>query len=143
MPFKILILSCLLAGLLLLAHQTYTKQPILKRTISQATAHTPEYFTELYFNDYATFTKKIEVDKEYSGTFSVVNHESTDRSYTYKMLILRNGKVTSIVKRSVYVKQRQSQTIKFIYSANAKNQQVEAVIRFDEMNQQIHVKFSS
>lgn len=60
--------------------------------------------TELYFTDYESMPKFVDVGKRYPIEFTIVNRERRDQRYTYRVTITENNETSVLTTDTVDIK---------------------------------------
>ena len=138
----ILLITAILMAVILAIVGLNNKSKI-SNALTDATTHKPETFTELYFVSYPNITKTLEVGKIYQANFEVTNQESRTVSYIYEVQTYENGMANPPIIKSIELANHRSAVLPFSYSAQAKGESLEIIIRLTGQNQQIHLRASS
>lgn len=96
-----------------------------------------EDFSELYLVNHQTIPYSIAPDKELSFEFVIHNLENKDMNYPYEVFILVDGKKEPLVINSIFIKDKQSKTIKQSLSASFPSKRFEIGVTLIEKDQSI------
>lgn len=104
-------LLILAVGLIVIACLFASKNPEIRKTITLATTHQPETFTELYFENPNSLPAQIEPGKKYSFAFTIHNLENKDMAYPYIVYAVSGNQKIIFDQNTVNIKKDGYKTI--------------------------------
>ena len=104
-----------------------------------ATSRQPEPLSELYFTNYSSLPKTINVGKLYQGAFTMVNREGHLATYSYQEVLIENNKIRTFSPVTFVLGDGSSTIRPFYFSALKAGDTVEVVIT-TSTQQTIHYK---
>lgn len=142
---KQFILACLaivfIGGIIITCEILLLKNPSLvsniKNNVAFVTTKQPEKFTELYFENHLNLPQRIKKNKIYSFKFTIHNHESVDKNYTYEIYFEKDGKKQIVKESSIFIKDEEYTTIDENFSIDLSKTKAKIVVDLSNNNQQI------
>jgi hypothetical protein len=105
------LLSVFTVVLIIVAFLYANKNPEIRKTITLATTHQPETFTELYFENPNSLPVKVEPGEKYSFAFTIHNLENKDMAYPYIVYAVSGNQKIIFDQNTVNIKKDGYQTI--------------------------------
>ena len=110
------------------------------KAVSETAVRKTDKYTEMYFSQYEALAKQVEPGKSYQGWFTIVNKLDTDHVYTYRVSLVKDGKVMLRTQRNLRVPQNTPFNVPFSYQVAAAGEKVDVVIDLVGEPQQLHLK---
>ena len=117
--------------------------PILSHDFALATSVRPEPYTELYFNNLLTLPPSIESGKQQNLHYTIANHEGRLNAYTYRILILEDTVVKTVITKTVAIDSEQSISLPITFIAPKNRETIEVIVELPEQHQSIHFRTTS
>lgn len=126
------IVLLLILGLLVLNKKTLANKLTDLKLLPQS-----EDFTELYLLNHQTIPYTIATDKELTFAFVIHNLENKDMNYPYEVYILIDGKKEPLVRNSIFIKNKESKTLKQSLSASFPTKRFEIGVTLVDKDQYV------